>query len=352
MGAQRRARAADPHRSGPLHKALSRGGSFGEATAEPVVLYAWLVRNLERLIEELEYHGVRAGRLTVWVAYKNGQVGRRPGRRCRSPATGSTSCSTPPGPASAGRGCPASPATADAPDRRATSPPARDCPLGLFDPPGDATAPRPSPGSSARSTPGTAGSPSAAPPRCRWPPSTATRPTNTTSATSGGRCASDMIDLCMCIGIALAWSELPTELIGRHGLERRVHERGGEREVRFLYRDRRPRLPVWRDGRLQVVRWGNGRGQSRFLPRTGWTWLSTIQDGDWRNLEADPGRHPRDARPGARRLVPRPPGDPRPARPRRARHRRRLHDLRAGQPLLPGHDPLEPRMPVLIEERI
>ena len=71
----------------------------------------------------------------------------------------------------------------------------------------------------------------------------------------------------MCVGIALAWSELPTELIGRHGLERRVHERGGEREVRFLYRDRRPRLPVWRDGRLQVVRWGNGRGQSRFLPR-------------------------------------------------------------------------------------
>ena len=59
----------------PAHKALSRGGSFGEATAEPVVLYAWLVRNLERLIEELEYHGVAAGRLTVCVAYKNGQSG-------------------------------------------------------------------------------------------------------------------------------------------------------------------------------------------------------------------------------------------------------------------------------------
>jgi DNA polymerase V len=57
------------------HKALSRGGSFGEATADPAMLYAWLVRNLERLIEELEFHGVAAGRLTVWLAYKTGQVG-------------------------------------------------------------------------------------------------------------------------------------------------------------------------------------------------------------------------------------------------------------------------------------
>ncbi len=63
------------HLRRPAHKALSRGGSFGESTAEPVVLYAWLVRNLERLIEELEYHGVAAGRITVWVVYKNGQSG-------------------------------------------------------------------------------------------------------------------------------------------------------------------------------------------------------------------------------------------------------------------------------------
>jgi hypothetical protein len=63
------------HPQRPRHKALSRGGSFGESTAEPVVLYAWLVRNLERLIEELEYHGVAAGRLTIWIAYKNGHSG-------------------------------------------------------------------------------------------------------------------------------------------------------------------------------------------------------------------------------------------------------------------------------------
>jgi hypothetical protein len=57
------------------HKALSRGGSFGEPTADPDVLWAWLVRNLERLIEELDFHAVAVGRLTVWVAYKSGQVG-------------------------------------------------------------------------------------------------------------------------------------------------------------------------------------------------------------------------------------------------------------------------------------
>jgi nucleotidyltransferase/DNA polymerase involved in DNA repair len=57
------------------HKALSRGGSFGGATADPMELYAWLVRNTERLIEELEYHGVTAGRLNLWVGYKAGYQG-------------------------------------------------------------------------------------------------------------------------------------------------------------------------------------------------------------------------------------------------------------------------------------
>jgi uncharacterized integral membrane protein len=36
------------------------------------------------------------------------------------------------------------------------------------------------------------------------------------------------------------------------------------------------------------VRWGNVRGQSRFLPRTGWTWLSTVEAGYWRHLEPIP----------------------------------------------------------------
>ena len=64
------------HERRPAHKTLSRGGSLGGATTDPRILYAWLVRNLERLIEELRYHRVAAGRLTVLVAYKNDRTGQ------------------------------------------------------------------------------------------------------------------------------------------------------------------------------------------------------------------------------------------------------------------------------------
>jgi DNA polymerase V len=57
------------------HKVLSRGGSFGEPTADPNILFAWLVRNLERLVEELEYHEVRTGRVATWVGYRDGRAG-------------------------------------------------------------------------------------------------------------------------------------------------------------------------------------------------------------------------------------------------------------------------------------
>ena len=126
------------HPDRPAHKALSRGGSFGEATDDPILLYAWLVRNLERLIEELEYHALCAGRLTVWVAYKNGAVG-----------VGQTTLVIPSDRfdvlLDAARPC----------LRRAWVPkvaatrmhliaerltPASQCPLGLFDPPGDRAA--------------------------------------------------------------------------------------------------------------------------------------------------------------------------------------------------------------------
>ena len=63
------------HARRPAHKVLSRGGSFGESTARPVVLYAWLVRNLERLIEEMRFHGVATSKLTVAIQYKTGHAG-------------------------------------------------------------------------------------------------------------------------------------------------------------------------------------------------------------------------------------------------------------------------------------
>jgi hypothetical protein len=96
----------------------------------------------------------------------------------------------------------------------------------------------------------------------------------------------------MCAGIALAQTEIPVELAHRHGLLRRVHRRGGEPEYQFHFRDRDPVLPVWWDGQLRIVRWGNAGGHSRFLPRTGWTWQETLDDGGWRNTDASLVRIP------------------------------------------------------------
>src|SRR5947209_19998694 len=92
----------------------------------------------------------------------------------------------------------------------------------------------------------------------------------------------------MCAGIALALSELPLELIERYGLADREHDRGGEQEVRFLYRHPRPCLPVWRQGQLEILRWGARRGEGKELPCTGWTWQSTVEAGEWAKWQAEP----------------------------------------------------------------
>lgn len=56
--------------SRPLHKVVSRVGRFGE----PTDLFARLVGNLERLIEEPAFHQLAVGRVAVWVAYKDGRA--------------------------------------------------------------------------------------------------------------------------------------------------------------------------------------------------------------------------------------------------------------------------------------
>ncbi len=63
------------HTQRPPHKMLSRGGSLGAAAIGRDRVYAWLVRNLERLIEELEYHGVWVGALSVYILHQNGAEG-------------------------------------------------------------------------------------------------------------------------------------------------------------------------------------------------------------------------------------------------------------------------------------
>jgi nucleotidyltransferase/DNA polymerase involved in DNA repair len=56
----------------PAHKTLSRGGSLGVATADPLRLTGWLVRNLERMVEALDHHQVHANKLTLSLGFKGG----------------------------------------------------------------------------------------------------------------------------------------------------------------------------------------------------------------------------------------------------------------------------------------
>ena len=62
-----------PERS--AHKNIARGGSLAGRVSDPVKLYGWLVRNVERLVEELNYHAVRPRLLSIHLAYVDGGAG-------------------------------------------------------------------------------------------------------------------------------------------------------------------------------------------------------------------------------------------------------------------------------------
>lgn len=85
-------------------------------------------------------------------------------------------------------------------------------------------------------------------------------------------------------GIAIPYGDVPTETIERYGLSRLIHERGGERELRFLRRLNRPVLPVWHQGRLRIVPWGC---RTRLLPVCGLTWLRSVEEGAWSKCSAE-----------------------------------------------------------------
>jgi hypothetical protein len=92
----------------------------------------------------------------------------------------------------------------------------------------------------------------------------------------------------MCVGVALASSELPLSLMEKYELDEGVHDRGGEKEVRFYWSASPTWLPVWWNGRRHVVRWGNKDRAERKLPPTGWTWQETVESGRWSALSPEP----------------------------------------------------------------
>lgn len=54
------------------NKRVSRGGSMGESTNDPVRLNAWLARNTERLVEALDQRRLVCERLVLCLEYKTG----------------------------------------------------------------------------------------------------------------------------------------------------------------------------------------------------------------------------------------------------------------------------------------
>lgn len=90
----------------------------------------------------------------------------------------------------------------------------------------------------------------------------------------------------MCTAVALPASELPDALLGM--LAARIHTRGSEKEVRFDWRSVPALLPVWWEGKIQILKWGNRDRAERKLPPTGWTWRETVEAGKWVGVEPEP----------------------------------------------------------------
>ncbi len=58
--------------------------------------------------------------------------------------------------------------------------------------------------------------------------------------------------------------------------------------MRFDWRNRPALLPVWWEGKLQVLRWGNRDRSDRKLPSTGWTWQESVEAGKWSGVAPVP----------------------------------------------------------------
>ena len=56
----------------PAHKCLGRGGSLGESTTSLERLTGWTARNIERLIEELDFHQLYTGNLIYILDFREG----------------------------------------------------------------------------------------------------------------------------------------------------------------------------------------------------------------------------------------------------------------------------------------
>jgi len=82
----------------------------------------------------------------------------------------------------------------------------------------------------------------------------------------------------MCTAIALSPSDFPVALARRYRLSERMHVREGREEYQFHWWQIPTILPVRRDGRLEILRWGS-KSRRGPLPVGGWMALDHIAAG-------------------------------------------------------------------------
>ncbi len=68
----------------PAHKFISRGGSIGKASRDPERIHAFVVRNVERLVEALAYYRICCDHVILWLTFTD-----QPERFLRSSLLGS-----------------------------------------------------------------------------------------------------------------------------------------------------------------------------------------------------------------------------------------------------------------------
>lgn len=66
---------------------ISRGGALGETTSDPMRVRAWLTRNIERVVEELDRLDMDCGRLTICLCHKTSETTIRSERLSRPSCT-------------------------------------------------------------------------------------------------------------------------------------------------------------------------------------------------------------------------------------------------------------------------
>jgi len=93
----------------------------------------------------------------------------------------------------------------------------------------------------------------------------------------------------MCTGITIAWRDVPAKLIQKYQLEERMIQRSetAEKEILFMQRHRRPLLPVFYQGELRILSWGN-RQRNINAPMAQWCDVATLESGAWSIYHPEP----------------------------------------------------------------